>query len=83
MAKQPQKAEPKKTDTIPVRLRPIIRAYLRELVATGTYGKSSAEVMRRFIENGIRRALEARVIVPKNIADFGEKLEEADPEGEA
>jgi hypothetical protein len=66
------KPEPK-TDTIPVRLRPVIRAYLSELVETGTYGRSSADVMRRFIENGIRRALESGVIIRKNIRDFGEK----------
>jgi hypothetical protein len=32
--------------------------------------------MRRFIENGIAQALEAGVIAPKNIEDFGERIED-------
>jgi len=56
---------------INVRLRPIIVAYLDELAAIG-YGKGRAGVMRRFIENGIVRALEQKVIDKKNATDFGE-----------
>ena len=66
-------ANPKET----VRLRPVISAYLEELALTGAYGKGKAGVMRRFIENGIVRAIERKVIEKKNATDFGEA---ADPE---
>lgn len=58
------------------RLRPIMHAYLRELARVGCYGKGKAGVIRRFIENGIAQALEAGVIAPKNIEDFGEGIED-------
>lgn len=57
-----------------VRLRPVIIAYLDELADLGGYGKGRAGVMRRFIENGIVRALERRVIDKKSASDFGEPL---------
>jgi hypothetical protein len=56
----------------PVRLRPVIVAYLDELASIGGYGKGRSGVMRRFIENGIVRAIERKVIEKKNAADFGE-----------
>ena len=62
------------------RLRPIMHAYLRELARVGCYGKGKAGVMRRFIENGITQALEARVIAAKNIEDFGESVESKEEE---
>lgn len=71
------KGDPK-TDVLPVRVRPITRAYLDELRDTGAYGTSRADVMRRFIENGIRRALEAGVIPRKHIRDFGETPQDDD-----
>jgi hypothetical protein len=55
-----------------VRLRPVIVAYLDELAAIGGYGKGRSGVMRRFIENGIVRAIEKKVVERKNAADFGE-----------
>ncbi len=55
-----------------VRLRPVIVAYLDELASIGGYGKGRAGVMRRFIENGIVRAVERNVIEKKSAADFGE-----------
>jgi hypothetical protein len=36
--------------------------------------------MRRFIENGITRAIEAGVITPKNAEDFGESVDEEEDE---
>jgi hypothetical protein len=57
---------------IAVRLRPVIVSYLDELGAMGAYGKGRAGVMRRFIENGIVRAIERNTIEKKNAADFGE-----------
>jgi predicted DNA-binding protein len=42
----------------PVRLSPIIRAYLDDLAKIGAYGKGRSGVMRRFIENGIKEAIE-------------------------
>ncbi|MBN9487879.1 MAG: hypothetical protein J0H44_11670 [Alphaproteobacteria bacterium] len=57
---------------IGVRLRPVIVAYLDELAATGGYGKGRAGVIRRFVENGIVRALERNVLQKKDAARFGE-----------
>lgn len=62
----------------PIRLRPVVIAYLDELAAIGSYGKGRAGVMRRFIENGIVRAIERGVIEKKNAADFGEALSDED-----
>ena len=58
-----------------VRLRPVIHHYLMELRRTGAYGKSKADVMRRFIENGIAKALEAGLIEKRDVQAFGETLE--------
>jgi hypothetical protein len=66
--------------TTTVRLRPVIIAYLDELAAIGGYGKGRAGVMRRFIENGIVRAIERKVVEKKNAADFGETIEGDDEE---
>ena len=60
------------------RLAPINHAYLDDLAKLGPYGSGKSGVMRRFIENGIRDALEAKVIVPRNVADFGDASEEDD-----
>lgn len=62
----------KKTD---LRLAPIIRAYLDDLAKIGAYGKGRSGVMRRFIENGIKDALEKGVIAPRDVSEF-----EDDPE---
>jgi len=61
---------------INVRLRPVIVAYLDELAGLGGYGKGRSGVMRRFIENGIVRALEQHVIEKKNATDFGETVDD-------
>jgi hypothetical protein len=66
---------------VTVRLRPIIAAYLDELGTIGAYGKGRAGVMRRFIENGIVRAIERKVIEKRNASDFGETAD-ADEEDE-
>lgn len=49
-----------------IRLRPVIIAYLDDLAAVGPYGKGRAGVMRRFIENGIARAIEKNTIQKKS-----------------
>jgi hypothetical protein len=53
------------------RLHRINRAYLDDLVHEGTYGGTKSEVMRRFVEEGIRRALTDNRIARRNIADYG------------
>ena len=63
-----------------VRLRPVIIAYLDELAGIGAFGKGRAGVMRRFIENGIVRAIERNVIEKKSAADFGETIDGAEDE---
>jgi hypothetical protein len=60
------------------RLRPTILLYLDDLSKTGAYGKGRAEIMRRFIENGITRALEAGVIRARDVRDHGETVGESE-----
>lgn len=62
------------------RLSLINHAYLSDLAKLGPYGKGKSGVVRRFIENGIRDALEKRVITPRDISDFGGVEEEDDGE---
>ena len=62
----------------PVRLRPVTHHYLKELVRAGAYGKNKADVMRRFIENGIVAALQGGVIEKQDIRAHGETLDEGD-----
>jgi hypothetical protein len=61
-----------------VRLTPIIQAYLDDLAKLGAYGKGHAGVMRRFIENGIKEAIEKKVIAPRDVSEFGETDEGED-----
>jgi len=58
------------------RLEPINHAYLKDLAKIGAYGKGKSGVMRRFIENGIRAALEAKVIPPRTVEEFGGSAED-------
>lgn len=60
----------------PVRLRPVLVAYLDELARIGVYGKGRSGVMRRFIEDGIARAIERKVIEKRDAAAFGEVVDE-------
>lgn len=66
---------------IAVRLRPVIVAYLDELATIGPYGKGRSGVIRRFIENGIARAVERKLIEKRNAVDFGERADEDEDEG--
>jgi hypothetical protein len=43
-------------------------------------GREKAGVIRRFVENGVRLAIERRVIEKRDVADFGADL--ADEEDE-
>lgn len=61
-----------------LRLRPVVLAYLDELDRIGGYGKGRAGIVRRFVENGIARALERRVLDKKNATDLGETPEDED-----
>jgi hypothetical protein len=61
---------------IPVRLRPVVVAYIDELERIGGYGEGRSGVIRRFIENGIAREIKRNVIPKKNAADFGESVED-------
>jgi hypothetical protein len=60
------------------RLSHINIAYLNDLAKLGPYGSGKSGVMRRFIENGIKAALEAKVIAARDVADFGDSSEEDD-----
>jgi hypothetical protein len=61
-----------KSDPTNVRLRPVVLAYLDDLAKLGCYGKGRSGVIRRFVENGITRAVERGVIPKRDAADFGE-----------
>jgi hypothetical protein len=65
---------------IPVRLRPGLIAYLDELDRLGGYGKGRPGVIRRFVENGIARAIQRKVLDKKSATDFGAKLDEDEEE---
>jgi hypothetical protein len=60
------------------RLAAINHAYLVDLAKLGPYGTGKASVMRRFIEAGIKEALEKQVIGKRDIAEFGDVLEDDD-----
>ncbi len=60
------------------RLRPTILAYIDDLAKVGAYGKGRADIMRRFIENGIKDALEAGIIQKRDVRDLGETPDEAE-----
>jgi hypothetical protein len=61
---------------IPVRLRPVMHAYLAELDRIGGFGEGKAAIIRRFVENGIAIAIRDKVLDKKNAADLGEKLDD-------
>ncbi len=63
---------------VTIRLRPVMIAYLDDLGRIGPYGKGKAGVIRRFVEAGIRVAIERGVIAKRDGADFGEDLTEDD-----
>lgn len=53
------------------RLHRLNHAYLDDLVNDGTYGGTKSEVIRRFVEEGIRRALNEGRISKRDIRDYG------------
>jgi hypothetical protein len=61
-----------------LRLPPILHAYLEDLARLGAYGKGKTGVMRRFIEDGIQRALADKVIAVRHVDAF-----DADDEDDA
>ena len=63
---------------VSTRVRPVIRAYLKNLAEAGAYGKGEAGVIRHLIEAGIVRALEAGVLVRKDAREFGETASDED-----
>jgi hypothetical protein len=50
-------------------------AYLDDLARLGAYGRGRAGVMRRFIEDGIRDAIEKKAIAPRDVSEFGDAVE--------
>ena len=57
-------------EKIPFRLPPILHDYLSELADLGTYGKDKGDVARRFIEDGIQKAIEKKVIAKRSMKDY-------------
>jgi hypothetical protein len=71
---------------IPVRLRPVVLAYLDELDRVGAFGKGKPAIIRRFVENGIAEALRDKIIKQKTAADIpddddDEEADERTPAG--
>ena len=48
----------------------MLRDYVDDLVKENTYGDNKSEVMRRFIDEGIRKALNEGRIAKRNPADY-------------
>jgi hypothetical protein len=61
---------------VPVRLRPVVHAYLADLDRIGGFGDGKPAIIRRFVENGIAKAIRDKVLTPKNAAELGEKLDD-------
>ena len=55
-----------------VRLPTVIVEYLDELSRIGGYGTGRSGVIRRFVENGVVRAIELKVI-EKRVSDSAEE----------
>ena len=55
-----------------------MHAYLDDLANIGAYGKGKSGVVRRFIENGVREAIEKKVIAQRDVAEFGGGINEND-----
>ena len=53
------------------RLHPINHAYLDDLLKDGSFGGTKSEIVRRFVEEGIRRGRREVGIPDRNIADYG------------
>ena len=67
---QPRKRKGKATPPAQLRLPPMLQDYVDDLVKETTYGDSKSEVMRRFIDEGIRQALNEGRIAKRNPADY-------------
>lgn len=52
-----------------LRLEQIMHAYLEELADIGTYGKGKNGVAKRFIEDGVQRAIETKTITKRSAKD--------------
>jgi hypothetical protein len=53
------------------RLHPLNHAYLDDILKDGSFGGSKSEIVRRFVEEGIRRARTEVGIPNRNIAEYG------------
>ena len=53
------------------RLHPINLAYLDDILKDGSFGGTKSEIVRRFVEEGIRRARNEAGIPKRDIADYG------------
>jgi len=52
-------------DRIALSVSPRMRRYFKQLIAIGLYGNDRTAVATRFVEEGIRRALEHGLIHPE------------------
>ena len=49
-------------------VHPMLCLYLNDLLGTGLYGHTRAEVAVRLVERGVREAIEQRIIEPRSAA---------------
>jgi hypothetical protein len=58
----PRKSGQHKAEQLRLSVPPVIKKYLRQLVATGLYGNSEPEAAMRLIEDAIEGKLERKVL---------------------
>jgi hypothetical protein len=63
------------------RTHPINHAYLEDLAKLGPYGKDKSDVVRRFVEDGLRLALESGVIGQRDIENYGGVQKDPEEDG--
>jgi hypothetical protein len=63
--------KPKGNPRVDIRLHPLNHAYLDDILKDGSFGGTRSEIVRRFVEEGIRRARSEVGIPKRDIADYG------------
>lgn len=53
-------------DRISITVRPAMGRYIKQLLRLDLYGKDETAIATRFVEEGIRRALECGIIHPES-----------------
>jgi len=79
MGKEPKPAKSTPASkAIPLRLRPIVVAYIDDLDHIGGFGKGRAGVIRRFVENGIAQEIARNVLQKRDSREIPEEADESE-----